>query len=95
MRFLVKTTMDTQIANELVKSGEMKIVNQIIEQQKPEAVYFYEDQGVRSQILIVNIDDPSELPAIAEPWWQNFGGTVEFHPAMVPADLEKAMQSLG
>ena len=95
MRFLVKTTMDTQIANAAVKDGTLgATIGKILEDLKPEAVYFYEENGVRTQLLVVNIDDASELPGIGEPWWQNFGGTVSFHPAMLPEDLEKAMKAM-
>ena len=30
------------------------------------------------------------MPAVAEPWFLGFNASVEFHPAMVPEDLEKA-----
>ena len=39
---------------------------------------------------MVNIDDPSEIPAIAEPWFLAFNANVRFHPAMTPDDLMKA-----
>ena len=39
--------------------------------------------------MVINIDDASDLPSIAEPWWQTFDGTVNFHPAMTTEDLEK------
>lgn len=96
MRFLVKTTIDTQIGSELIKSGKMgPAMQEIMGQMKPEAAYFIEENGVRTQILIINIDDASQLPSIAEPWWQTFGGKVEVHPAMVAEDLEKAMRDMG
>ncbi len=95
MRFLVKTTMDTAITNQAVQDGSLgQKVQDILGKQQPEAVYFYEENGVRTQLLVVDIDDPSGLPLIAEPWWQAFGGKVEFHPAMVPEDLEKAMKAM-
>ncbi len=96
MRFLVKTTMDTQIGNAAIASGTVgATIEGILEAQKPEAVYFYEEDGVRTQLLVVNIDDASELPSIAESWWQAFGGTVNFYPAMVQEDLQKAMAAMG
>jgi hypothetical protein len=30
------------------------------------------------------------MPRLAEPWFLNFDATVEFLPAMTPADLQKA-----
>jgi len=87
--------MDTERANAAVKDGSIgPTIGGILEKQKPEAVYHYEENGVRAQLLVVNIDDASELPSIGEPWWQAFGGMVEFHPTMVPEDLEKAMKAM-
>jgi len=34
--------------------------------------------------------DSSGMPALAEPWFLQFGAEVEFHPAMVPDDLKSA-----
>ena len=34
------------------------------------------------------------MPAIAEPWFLGFNAAVEFHPAMVPKDLEKAAPAI-
>ena len=67
-----------------------KAVQSILDDLKPEAVYFYEENGKRTTLLILDIQDTSQIPAIAEPWFLGFNASVEFHPAMVPQDLEKA-----
>jgi hypothetical protein len=38
--------------------------------------------------------DPSQLPAIAEPWFLALNASVEVTPAMVPDDLKKAGPSI-
>ena len=40
--------------------------------------------------LIINMDDVSQLPAIAEPWFLALNASIEATPAMVAEDLEKA-----
>ena len=52
------------------------------------------DQGERTATLIVNMDYPSQLPALAEPWFLAFNAGVEMHPVMVPEDLSKAGASI-
>jgi len=36
------------------------------------------------------VSDSSEMPRLAEPWFLLFDASVEFLPAMVPRDLERA-----
>ena len=62
----------------------------ILAEQKPDAVYFYADDGKRTGLLVVNMKDTSQIPAIAEPWFLAFNASVEFHPVMSPEDLAKA-----
>ncbi len=38
---------------------------------------------------MVNIDDASEIPALAEPWFLAFNAKVEVLPAMILENLEK------
>ncbi len=91
MRFLFKARMDTAKANELVRQGRLgEVIGAIVAEQKPEAVYFAADNGKRTAFLFLNMDDPSDLPAIAEPWLLAFNAEIEAQPAMIPEDLEKA-----
>ncbi len=91
MRFMLKARMDTEKANELTKSGKLgETIGAILAEQKPEAVYFALEDGKRTAFLILNMDDPSELPAIAEPWFLAFNAEIESQPCMLPEDLQKA-----
>ena len=46
--------------------------------------------------MIVNVEDPSKVPAFAEPWFLLFNADCEFHIVMTPADLAKAgLDTLG
>jgi hypothetical protein len=57
---------------------------------KPEAAYFTDRDGQRAGYIILDLPDASHIPAVAEPFFFAFNAKVEFHPVMVPADLEKA-----
>jgi hypothetical protein len=74
-----------------VKDGTAgKKVKRILDDLKPEAVYFTEYGGRRGVILIINVDDPSKVPTFAEPWFLTFNADCEFHIVMTPEDLAKA-----
>jgi hypothetical protein len=40
------------------------------------------------------MEDASQIPAIAEPWFLAFNASIEIHPVMVPDDLAKAGRSI-
>ena len=65
-------------------------MGRILEEIKPEAVYFTEFGGRRGAILIVDLADASKIPMYAEPWFLTFNADVEFHPMMTPDDLMRS-----
>jgi hypothetical protein len=62
-------------------------VRRILEDTKPEAVYFTEQNGQRGAILIIDVADPAKVPSFAEPWFLAFNADVEIRVAMTPEDL--------
>jgi hypothetical protein len=97
MRMLVKVKIPPAEFNQAVKDGSVGTkVRRILEETKPEAVYFTEHKGQRGAIMIIDLVDPSKVPALAEPWFLTFNAEVEFHIAMTPEDLQKAgLEELG
>jgi hypothetical protein len=71
-------------------------MKKIIDDAKPEAAYFGEQDGKRGGILIINLNGPSDVPRLAEPWFLNFNAEVKFRVAMTPEDLAQAdLNALG
>ncbi len=91
MRMLMHVKFPHSTYNEAIKDGTAgEKTQRILEEIKPEAVYFTECDGHRCAILIVNLADPSMVPALAEPWFLLFEADVRFHIVMSPEDLERA-----
>ena len=65
-------------------------MKRILDELKPEAAYFTELDGRRTAVLIVQLDNTSQIPAIAEPWFLTFNANVQFRIAMTPEDLGQA-----
>lgn len=97
MRMLLQVRMPHKEFNEAVRDGTAgQKLSRILEETKPEAVYFTEYKGQRGAIMIVNLEDPSKVPAFAEPWFLTFNADVEFHAVMTPDDLKRAgLDALG
>jgi len=97
MRMLLNVQLPHEPFNTLVRKGQAgALVNRILEEIKPEAVYFTEQNGARCAILLVNVQEPSRVPSIAEPFFLNFNADCRFHIVMSPEDLAKAgLEELG
>lgn len=91
MRMLMNITIPHEAFNEAVRDGSAgEKANRILEEIKPEAAYFTEQHGHRGCIMIVDVEDPSRVPALAEPWFLLFNADVEFRIVMSPEDLGRA-----
>ena len=95
MRVMLKASMTVESGNQAIRSGKLpETIQSILDEQKPEAAYFIADGGHRTAILFLDIQDTSQLPALAEPWFLAFNASVEVTPAMTVADLAKAGPSI-
>ena len=97
MRMLLTVNLPPEPFNAAVRNGTAgTLIHRILEDIKPESVYFTEVNGNRGAMLIVDVTEPSDVPALAEPWFLNFDATCEFRIAMSPEDLGKAgLEELG
>lgn len=90
MRFLLRISFPVEAGNAAAKKDGFKAIQTILEEQKPEAAYFIAEGGKRTAIVIMHMEDASQIPAIAEPWFLALNASIECTPAMVPEDLQKA-----
>ena len=91
MRFMMQVSFPVEKFNQAVRNGTVgKVIGKILDDIKPEAVYFCAKDGKRTGVLIVNMSNTSEIPRLAEPWFLHFDATLEIQPIMLPEDLQKA-----
>ena len=89
MRMLMNVHLPHAPFNAAVKDGTAgEKLNKILAAIKPEAAYFTEQNGHRGAILIVDVPDPSKVPALAEPFFLTFEADVEFRIVMSADDLK-------
>jgi len=89
MRFLFKISMPVEAGNAAAKAG-FSAIRSILAHQKPEPSISRRRGGKRTAFLFIHMDDVSQLPAIAEPWFIALNAAIEVTPAMTPEDLMKA-----
>jgi len=97
MRMLMIIRLPHDTFNAAVREGSAgRKTESILAAVKPEAVYFTELHGRRTVMTLVELSDPSKVPALAEPWFLNFNADVEFHVVMGEQELKAAgLEELG
>jgi len=88
---MFKVNISVEAGNEAARRGELgPKIQAILEEQKPESIYFLADNGERTAVFVIEMNDASDIPRIAEPWFLAFDAALEVQPVMTPADLAKA-----
>ncbi|MBT3154970.1 hypothetical protein HTV45_29550 [Streptomyces sp. CHD11] len=96
MRVMLKATLDTEKSNELLRSGKMpERVKEILDRLQPEAAYFGPLGGRRTMVLVLHMQDSSEVPPVGEPFFSQMNAEVEMTPVMNVDDLRKGLSGLG
>lgn len=91
MRFLLKVNIPVEAGNAAAKAGKLgATIQSILAEVKPEAVYFTDNNGQRTGFIFLEMQDASQIPAIAEPWFLAFNASIEIHPVMRLEDLARA-----
>ena len=90
MRFLIKARPSTERINQHIKEGSFEQrMQHVLSELKPEATYFLEEAGRRTCIMIVDMQQTSDIPRYAEPFFF-MGAEVFIHPVMMPEDLVRS-----
>jgi hypothetical protein len=95
MRVLLKASIPVEAGNRAATDGSLaKTIQSILDDLKPEAAFFTDDEGQRCAYLFCDMRDASQIPAMAEPLFLALNAKVEIHPAMNAADLAKAAPAI-
>jgi hypothetical protein len=96
MRFMITCLVPVEEENELAKAGSLdSTIHSIMEELVPEAAYFSDIEGGRVGYIVVNMEDTSQIAAIAEGLFLGLGAAVQVHPVMTPEDLDKVTPATG
>ena len=96
MRMLLKVSMPVGKGSEAAKSGLLtQAIQSTMEALKPEAAYFYPEDGKRTAIMIFDMVGSWQLPATVEPLFQNLGAAVTLTPVMNAEDLQRGFKEAG
>jgi hypothetical protein len=89
---MLKIVIPTEAGNQAIKDGSLqKAFETIMSKMKPEAAYFFPEHGLRSAMMIFDMKDASEIPAIAEPLFSRLNARIQLQPVMNADDLKKGL----
>jgi hypothetical protein len=95
MLFLMTVRIPVEPGNAALRDpGFGAKMQKLLKKIKAEAAYFTTIDGQRGAHIYLKMDDASQIPAIAEPFFLWLRADVAFSPVMRPADLAKADQGI-
>ena len=95
MRMMLRWPVNVARGNETIKDGSLaRTIESLMEELKPEAAYFWPEDGERAGMMVFDMADPTQIPQIAEPLFLNLEAAVEFVPVMNADDLRTALEKV-
>jgi hypothetical protein len=95
MRTLLVARLNSDPKNAAAATAGMPdAIRAAVERWNPEAVYFTPTDGDRSCLMVFDMDDASQMPVVAEPFFA-MGAKVSMQPVMNLEDLLKGLAILG
>jgi len=96
MRMMVQMSFPVDAGNRAARAGTLgETIKKIMADLKPEAAYFTATEaGERGGFMVFDMQDTSQIPAIAEPLFLAFNAKLKFMPVMNAQDLANAMPGI-
>ena len=96
MRMMLKVSIPVTKGNQAITDGTLaRVLQNLMGTIKPEAAYALAVAGKRGAMYVFDLADPSQIPTIVEPLFQELDAAVEFVPVMNMDDLMKGLAAAG
>ena len=96
MRMMMRVSMPVEAGNRGAKDGTIeRLIGSTMDRLRPEAAYFYPENGRRTALMVFDLKNPSDIPGIAEPFFSELNAAVDLIPVMNAEDLKKGLSSIG
>jgi hypothetical protein len=83
MRFMITFRVPPEKGNAAMKDGSfIPAFQSVMEDLQPEAAYLADIEGARGGYLVVNMDDASQIPAIADRYSSGWARLSKYTPCL-------------
>jgi hypothetical protein len=95
MRVMIKFAFPVEAGNAAIREGKVeKVFQNILEELKPEAAYFFPEGGERAGLIVVDMKESSQVVEIAERFFFGLNARIEMVPVMAAEDLQKGLSGV-
>jgi hypothetical protein len=92
---MLKISMPNEAGNKAIKDGSLpKTIEALMQDLRPEASYFYPENGKRTALFVFDMQDASQLAEIGERMWLNLNAEVSIIPVMNAQDLKSGLEKM-
>ena len=92
MRMLMKVQLPTGSGNDAIKDGSLpQLMASSLEALKAEAAYFIAEDGMRTALIFFEMNDSSEIPPAAEPFFMGLGANITLSPVMNAQEMQSGV----
>jgi len=92
---MLRIQIPTASGNAAHANGELaRVIAESLERLKPEAAYFFPQDGKRTAMMVIDVKEPSQIPSISEPFFRKLGAEVTLTPVMTAEDLKSGLAGL-
>lgn len=90
---LLKVQMDVEAGNEAIKNGSLaEVLDRTMGQIQPEAAYFTAIDGKRTALIFFDLQNESQIPVVAEPFFMLLNASIDIIPAMSADDVRAGLE---
>jgi len=91
MKFIVEIEMPLEPFNSFVRQGTAgQKIGAVLDAIKPEAIYFTDNGVGRGALMILDLENGSQVPHVTEPLMLTFNASVHYRIAIPPEELQQA-----
>jgi hypothetical protein len=93
MRMLMKVQMPTGPGNGAVTDGSLpEIMASSLEALRAEAAYFTAEDGMRTALIFFEMEESSEIPPAAEPFFMGLDAIITLSPVMNAQEMQAGVE---